>query len=186
MSYFYVFQLLTLDCAVMFALQLCEGLHYLEKKGIIHGNLSSHTVRLDNYCNIKLGGIEQFPVSSTHAPIRWMSLETLNTGDIQPKSIVWTFGVLLWEIVSLGARPYHNLKTGLILYRLNRGYRLPCPTNASTLIYELLSSCWMAQPQDRPTFVTLHESLTHYKNTLSPSKPPSELFPDREEFWNII
>ena len=44
--------------------------------------------RLDNYCNIKVGGIEQFPVSSTQAPIRWMSLETLNTGNIQPRSIV--------------------------------------------------------------------------------------------------
>ncbi|XP_019632531.1 PREDICTED: tyrosine-protein kinase receptor Tie-1-like [Branchiostoma belcheri] len=71
----------------------------------------------------------------------------------------WSFGILLWEIVTLGGTPYSGMKSGLLLRRLREGYRMPKPRNCDENLYQMMLQCWQRRPEDRPTFSDLVEQL---------------------------
>lgn len=89
-------------------------------------------------------------------PIRWMSPEAVRDRAFSSKSDVWSFGVVLWEIGTLGSFPYANIQDNELLHYLTQDKcRLACPNTISQDIYKIMRSCWNTTPQDRPSFAQL-------------------------------
>ncbi|XP_035685183.1 receptor tyrosine-protein kinase erbB-4-like [Branchiostoma floridae] len=105
-------------------------------------------------------------------PLNWMSLESLETGEYTCQSDVWSFGVLLWEIATLGREPRYdgnNNPSCLQLARtLRRGVRLRRPPECSGEMYDVMSSCWQEQPSERPDPDVLEKRLLQVRNTMIP------------------
>lgn len=92
-------------------------------------------------------------------PWLWMSMEALR-GTCTIKGDVWSFGVTLWEIVTLGELPYKDIKGILELHELlEEGARLPKPPHCSDELYNIMLGCWQRNPDERPSFDQLCEML---------------------------
>ena len=170
-------------CLIKWAYDVANGMKYLEENKIMHGDLAARNVLMDE--NILEGGypvakVADFGLSKEfndyliyekevrlHVPWRWMALEYLQGRYFTDTSDVWSFGVLLWEILSLGRIPYGHQGYDEVVSKLNTGYRLPCPDG---LIYVLLFSpeklfqqlsnlCFVAGPNERGTFSDVVEIL---------------------------
>ncbi|XP_077981456.1 tyrosine-protein kinase receptor Tie-1-like [Glandiceps talaboti] len=94
-----------------------------------------------------------------------MALESLTDGINNYKTDIWSFGVLLWEISTLGGFPYSDLGSSEHLIRaLRGGYRLPPPLQASDNMYQLMMKCWDRSPCQRPTAMQLSRTLQTFTN----------------------
>ncbi|KAF0041863.1 hypothetical protein F2P81_005395 [Scophthalmus maximus] len=92
-------------------------------------------------------------------PVRWMAIESLNYSVYTTKSDVWSFGVLLWEIVSLGGTPYCGMTCAELYEKLPQGYRMEKPKNCDDEVYELMKQCWRDRPYERPPFSQISVQL---------------------------
>merc|ERR1739842_220470 len=92
-------------------------------------------------------------------PIRWMAPESLYFSVFTPKSDVWSFGVLLWEIVTLGSTPYPGLGASEVMKIVKEGKRLDKPEHCRREIYNIMYYCWNKDPVERPSFSDLVETL---------------------------
>ena len=120
-----------------------------------------------------------------HIPYKWMALEYLLNGSFNLSSDVWSYGVVLWEIFSLGLEPYPGKEYENILIMLRNGYTLPCPEDVENYtgdwnpkdFYEVISSeCFNLDPSKRASFTTLvkyiekhltNEEILQYRNNPS-------------------
>ncbi|KAL7054587.1 hypothetical protein AAHC03_025918 [Spirometra sp. Aus1] len=153
------------------AVDVANAMAHLTSLRISHGDLAARNVILAGDFTAKLcdfglaRSYDDSPkkVSLDRLPIRWSAPELLANPPIwHPKSDVWSFGVLLWEIFSLGSTPYPNCATEeAVADRVLSGWRLTAPTfvprQLESLFSHLLSSCWGAvgQPDSRPPFSEL-------------------------------
>lgn len=92
-------------------------------------------------------------------PIKWMPPEAFVDGIFTSKTDSWSFGVLLWEIMSMGFMPYTGCSNGDVMTQVLRGGRLEPPSNCPGPIYGIMTQCWHPTPEQRPTFAVLLERL---------------------------
>nr|VZI47135.1 unnamed protein product [Spirometra erinaceieuropaei] len=153
------------------AVDVANAMAHLTSLRISHGDLAARNVILAGDFTAKLcdfglaRSYDDSPkkVSLDRLPIRWSAPELLANPPVwHPKSDVWSFGVLLWEIFSLGSTPYPTCATEeAVADRVLSGWRLTAPTfvprQLESLFSHLLSSCWGAvgQPDSRPPFSEL-------------------------------
>uniref|UniRef100_H2YM12 receptor protein-tyrosine kinase n=1 Tax=Ciona savignyi TaxID=51511 RepID=H2YM12_CIOSA len=149
-----------------FAHDITLGMTYLSEKQIIHRDLAARNILLgDGYvCKIADFGLsrgEGVYVKKTvsRLPIRWMAIESLNYNVYTTKSDVWSFGILLWEIVSLGGTPYCGMSCTELFEKLPTGYRMEKPLNCDGEVFGIMCQCWKNRPYDRPTFAQLSIAL---------------------------
>jgi len=153
-----------------FALQISKGMSHLAAFKIIHRDLAARNILVneDLECKISDFGFardiyveDQYMKKSKGGrfPIKWMALESLLDGISTPKSDVWSFGVVLWEIVTLGASPYPGMNSYELVSFLQDGYRMDKPKHCSNELYAMSMSCWHITPQRRPTFDELADML---------------------------
>ncbi|XP_033646097.1 tyrosine kinase receptor Cad96Ca-like [Asterias rubens] len=157
------FQLLT------FASQIANGMDYLSCVGCIHRDLASRNILLTEELVCKLSDFglardvsatDQYEMTSMGLlPVRWLAMECLVDNTYTTMSDVWSFGVLLWEIVTLGAHPYRGMTTNDIIGSLVEGYRLPHPAHCSRQVFSIMKECWKEVPRTRPTFISLKRTL---------------------------
>ena len=81
-----------------------------------------------------------------------MAPESLYDNQYTTKSDVWSFGVLMWEIVTLGSTPYPGMPASEVMKRVRDGYRLEKPEHAKREIYNMMYYCWDSDPEERPDF----------------------------------
>ncbi|XP_003383610.2 PREDICTED: tyrosine-protein kinase receptor UFO-like isoform X2 [Amphimedon queenslandica] len=160
---------------VSICLQVAKGMCYLASHNFIHRDLASRNCMIDDHGIIKVadfGLTEEVYANnyfkqlkdnnaSVKLPIKWMALESLHDGLFSEKSDVWSYGVLCWEVFSLGRTPYPGLDPAGVVDLLDTGGRLQCPHNTacSQEIYMLMLSCWYELVSDRPLFSELVASL---------------------------
>ncbi|CAH1246159.1 MERTK [Branchiostoma lanceolatum] len=100
------------------------------------------------------------PLTNLLLPIKWMAIESLIEGVYSCKSDMWGFGVVLWEIATLGGTPYPEVcGYETLVTRLRRGYRLQKPNGCSDELYELINLCWLDDPDVRPTPDVMEDRL---------------------------
>ncbi|KAJ8033873.1 Tyrosine-protein kinase Src42A [Holothuria leucospilota] len=153
------------------AAQVATGMAYLESQNYIHRDLAARNVLVgdNNNCKVADFGLARVMIEGvydskvgTKFPIKWTAPEAANYHSFSIKSDVWSFGVLLTEIITYGRIPYPGMTNKEVLDSLERGYRMPCPPGCPNQLYEIMLECWKANPMERPTFETLQWKLEEY------------------------
>ncbi|ODN00463.1 Vascular endothelial growth factor receptor 1 [Orchesella cincta] len=159
---------------IAWSIEIAEGMDYLASKRVIHGDLSARNVLLspnltakisDFGLSRKLYGYSQYTRNSHEheaLPWRWLALESLKNLEFSTASDVWSWGILAWEIFSLGEQPYPGVSsmTNNFVINLEQGLRPTIPPYATSDCYNIMSSCWDENPKQRPSFSTLRSSLS--------------------------
>ena len=88
-------------------------------------------------------------------PVRWMAPESIRDGKFHQPSDVWSYGVVLWEMATLAEVPYQGLANEQVMSYVKEGRKMQRPENCPDVLYDMMSECWEAQPNARPTFLDI-------------------------------
>ncbi|EDW60211.1 uncharacterized protein Dvir_GJ21359 [Drosophila virilis] len=165
--------LLTMKDLLFCALDVAKGCRYMESKRFIHRDIAARNCLLSSKGPGRVVKIADFGMSrdiyrsdyyrkggKAMLPIKWMPPEAFLDGIFTSKTDVWSFGILLWEVFSLGRSPYPGQHNTQVMELVVRGGRLGSPTECPVSIYKIMADCWNPTPEDRPTFTSLLEHLT--------------------------
>ncbi|XP_038575322.1 protein-tyrosine kinase 2-beta-like isoform X1 [Micropterus salmoides] len=160
--------ILTTATLILYCLQICKALAYLEGLNMVHRDIAVRNVLVASPECVKLGDFglsryideqEYYKASVSRLPIKWMAPESINFRRFTTSSDVWMFGVCVWEIFSMAQQPFFWLENGQVINQLESGVRLPMPPRCPPTIYSLLTNCWAYEPHSRPSFSQLVCSL---------------------------
>lgn len=161
---------LYLEDLICFSFQVARGMEFLASRKCIHRDLAARNVLLSENKVVKICDFglardiykdpDYIRKGDARLPLKWMSPESIFDKVFTPQSDVWSYGVLLWEIFSLGASPYPGLHIDEdFCHRLKAGTRMRAPEYSTPEIYSTMLACWESSPSDRPTFTDLSETL---------------------------
>ncbi|KAJ8281716.1 hypothetical protein COCON_G00042350 [Conger conger] len=149
-------------------LEMCkdvsEGMAYLESQQYLHRDLAARNCLVDGNGSVKVTdfGLSRYVLDDEYTssagskfPVRWSPPEVLLYCRFSSKSDIWAFGVLMWEVYTLGRMPYERLNNTDIVNKVSSGLRLYRPQLAKEAIYSIMLDCWHDKPEERPTFQDL-------------------------------
>ncbi|XP_029001613.1 KIT proto-oncogene, receptor tyrosine kinase b [Betta splendens] len=151
-----------------FSYQVAKGMEYITSKNCIHRDLAARNIllthgRVAKICDFGLARDITTDASyvlrgNARLPVKWMSPESIFDCVYTFESDVWSYGILLWEIFSLGNSPYPGMQVGSAFYRMiQEGHRMSSPEFAPIEMYDMMLSCWNHDPLKRPSFRKLVE-----------------------------
>uniref|UniRef100_A0A4W5N8U7 Tyrosine-protein kinase n=1 Tax=Hucho hucho TaxID=62062 RepID=A0A4W5N8U7_9TELE len=174
---------LKLPNLVDMAAQVAAGMAYIERMNYIHRDLRSANILVgDNLvCKIADFGLARLIEDNEYTarqgakfPIKWTAPEAALFGKFTIKSDVWSFGILLTELVTKGRVPYPGMNNREVLEQVERGYRMPCPQDCPISLHELMVQCWKKDAEERPTFEYLQAFLEDYFTATEPQYQPGD------------
>ncbi|XP_012233524.1 tyrosine-protein kinase Src42A isoform X1 [Linepithema humile] len=153
------------------AAQIAAGMAYLESQNYIHRDLAARNVLVADGNVVKIAdfGLARLIKEDEYEarigarfPIKWTAPEAANYSKFSIKSDVWSFGILLTELVTYGRIPYPGMTNAEVLHQVEHGYRMPCPPSCPDTLYNIMLECWNKDPMKRPTFETLQWKLEDF------------------------
>ena len=151
------------------AVQVANGMIYLGEQDYIHCDLRAENILVGEYNTIKianfylarhLNGNKYYTMEKgTHLATRWTAPECYTSKRLSIKSDVWSFGILLWELVTKGSLPYPGMTNQQVREAVPRGYRMPEPKDCPEPFYQIMLDCWKLNDDERPTFNNIRRHL---------------------------
>ncbi|XP_063045926.1 vascular endothelial growth factor receptor kdr-like [Engraulis encrasicolus] len=163
-------RVLTMEDLICYSFQVAKGMEFLASRKCIHRDLAARNILLSENNVVKICDFglardvykdpDYVRKGDARLPLKWMAPEAIFDKIYTTQSDVWSFGVLMWEIFSLGASPYPGVQIDEeFCCRLKEGTRMKPPEYSSSEIYQTMLDCWQGNPVERPTFTELVETL---------------------------
>jgi serine/threonine protein kinase len=172
---------LTLLDAIVIVEKVCSAMRHLEGLEVIHRDIAARNVLVGGTpTDVKLGDLgaarsvfrladREYSATTEHMPARWMAPESLKAAIFSSKTDVWGFGVLCWEVTSLGQVPYGALGVKDMVDSLTHGDRLPAPPFTPPGLHKVLLLCWSLDPKRRPRFSDLVHNIGAIRGAIAVS-----------------
>ena len=151
--------------------QVAAGMAYLEEHSYIHRDLAARNILVGdgNLCKVADFGLARVikediynPREGTKFPIKWTAPEAALYNRFTIKSDIWSFGVLIFEVITKGAMPYAGMNNRQVLEAVEKGFRMPAPDGCPDPLYQIMLTCWKREADERPTFEHLKYLLEDY------------------------
>jgi len=151
--------------------QIAAGMAYLESQNYIHRDLAARNVLVGDNNVVKIAdfGLARLIKEDEYEarvgarfPIKWTAPEAANYSRFSIKSDVWSFGIMLTELITYGRIPYPGMTNAEVLHQVEHGYRMQSPQGCPPLLYDIMLECWHKDPMKRPTFETLQWKLEDF------------------------
>ncbi|XP_041355435.1 tyrosine-protein kinase Yes-like [Gigantopelta aegis] len=153
--------------------QILDGMNFLSSQSYVHRDLRAANILVGSDLNVKIADFGLAKVISEDAKqtlrgkmkftVKWMAPEAALNNAFSIKSDVWSFGVLMYEMITLGRIPYAGMRSAEVMQKVCNGYRMPKPTGSAigcpNWYYETMLKCWNDNPEARPTFEHLYNTL---------------------------
>ncbi|XP_065640054.1 proto-oncogene tyrosine-protein kinase receptor Ret isoform X4 [Hydra vulgaris] len=160
-------EIITPNDLLNFAWQISSGMEYLSSIKLVHCDLAARNILVGATKNIKISGfgltrksnenLTYLSCKSRRLPVKWMAVEALFDHMFTSYSDVWAYGIVLFEIVTLGGSPYPTVSDCELLPLLKSGFRMDRPKNCAQPMYDIMVKCWNEDPLQRPTFTELRK-----------------------------
>ncbi|XP_035753337.1 ephrin type-A receptor 10 [Egretta garzetta] len=160
---------------------IASGMKYLAEMGYIHKSLAAHKVLVNSSLACKITGFRRpqedkmetiFSTMRGKSLVLWSAPEAIQYHHFSPASDVWSFGIVMWEVMSYGERPYWDMSNQDVMKAVEDGVRLPAPLNCQPPLHQLMLDCWQKDRSQRPKFSHIHTVLSTMVQSLQPPKCP--------------
>ncbi|TSR75265.1 Ephrin type-B receptor 5 [Bagarius yarrelli] len=152
---------------------IAAGMCYLSERNFVHRDLAARNILVNSnlVCKVSDFGLSRLMKDLDHnmptytaslgckIPVRWTAPEAFQHRKFSSASDVWSFGILMWEVMSYGERPYWDMSNQEVMKAIVDQYRLPAPNCCPPALHALMLQCWQANRQDRPRFDSIVSSL---------------------------
>ncbi|XP_058266577.1 tyrosine-protein kinase STYK1 isoform X2 [Hemibagrus wyckioides] len=164
------------EVTVVFVLQD----YLLSEHRLVHGNVAAHSMLIGSGLLVKVSGLalafeSRQPETDTvgkertaRVPLKWQAPERLLRLPVTSRSDVWSFGILLYELITLGAPPFPELEPSETFLHTLANYKLKRPPSCGGALFDLMKYCCMWNFKDRPAYsaiIKLLESYIHLADT---------------------
>ncbi|XP_033248989.1 retinal guanylyl cyclase 2-like isoform X2 [Drosophila miranda] len=166
----------------LYAMDVACGLAYLAEKKYVHRDIALRNCLVNAQRVVKIAdfGMARPTFESDYYrfnrkgarklfPVRWMPPETLALGLFTPASDIWSFGVVLYEVISFGSYPYQGLTNNQVLEYVKNGKTMHIPLGVKPQLEGLLKACWSQEASKRPTALEVVEYISNYPRLLTPA-----------------
>ncbi|KAJ0011764.1 hypothetical protein NQD34_012739 [Periophthalmus magnuspinnatus] len=151
---------------------IAAGMKYLSDMNYVHRDLAARNILVNSnlVCKVSDFGLSRF-LDDTSAdptytsslggkiPIRWTAPEAIAFRKFTSASDVWSYGIVMWEVVSYGERPYWDMSNQDVMTAVEQDYRLPPPMDCPMVLHQLMLECWMKERNLRPKFSRIVNTL---------------------------
>ncbi|XP_050789212.1 ephrin type-B receptor 4 [Gopherus flavomarginatus] len=151
---------------------IASGMRYLAEMSYVHRDLAARNilVNCNLVCKVSDFGLSRFLEENSSdptytsslggkIPIRWTAPEAIAFRKFTSASDAWSYGIVMWEVMSFGERPYWDMSNQDVINAIEQDYRLPPPPACPTALHQLMLDCWQKERSARPRFAQLVSSL---------------------------
>ncbi|XP_048876735.1 ephrin type-A receptor 5 isoform X4 [Brienomyrus brachyistius] len=142
---------------------IASGMRYLSDTGFVHRDLAARNILVNSnlVCKVSDFGLSRVLEDDPEAayttrggkiPIRWTAPEAITFRKFTSASDVWSYGIVMWEVMSYGERPYWEMSNQDVIKAVEENYRLPGPMDCPAVLYQLMMDCWQKERNSRPKF----------------------------------
>ncbi|XP_035279214.1 ephrin type-A receptor 7 isoform X4 [Anguilla anguilla] len=159
---------------------IAAGMRYLSDMGYVHRDLAARNILVNSnlVCKVSDFGLSRvmeddpeavYTTTGGKIPVRWTATEAIQYRKFTSSSDVWSYGIVMWEVMSYGERPYWDMSNQDVIKAIEEGYRLPAPMDCPPGLHQLMLDCWQKERADRPKFdqiVGILDKMIRNPNTL--------------------
>uniref|UniRef100_A0A3P9HRZ1 receptor protein-tyrosine kinase n=1 Tax=Oryzias latipes TaxID=8090 RepID=A0A3P9HRZ1_ORYLA len=151
---------------------IASGMKYLAEMSYVHRDLAARNILINSnlVCKVSDFGLSRFLQENSSdptytsslggkIPIRWTAPEAIAFRKFTSASDVWSYGIVMWEVMSFGERPYWDMSNQDVINAIEQDYRLPPPPDCPTHLHQLMLDCWQKDRSARPRFSDLVSAL---------------------------